>query len=152
MKYSCCLYPTGKETLEQAENLMLEEYCVKAKLQDGMDVLDLGCGWGSLTLFLAKVRFVICGGKDRVLEEWYWWGCPLIPRTSPLISTLSVDPLPLFDSILSEQKYPNSRITSLSNSATQKLHIDSQAALRGLSNVEVFTGDVKVYDFKGVRS
>lgn len=69
MKYSCCLYPTGKETLEQAENLMLEDYCVKAKLQDGMDVLDLGCGWGSLTLFLAKVRFVICGGKDRVLEE-----------------------------------------------------------------------------------
>lgn len=34
---------------------MLESYCVKAKLEDGMDVLDLGCGWGSLTLFLAKV-------------------------------------------------------------------------------------------------
>ena len=55
LKYSCCLYPTGKETLEQAELAMLESYCVKARLEDGMDVLDLGCGWGSLSLFLAKV-------------------------------------------------------------------------------------------------
>lgn len=56
LKYSCCLYPTGKETLAQAEELMLESYCTKARLEDGMDILDLGCGWGSLTLFLAKVR------------------------------------------------------------------------------------------------
>ena len=55
MKYSCCLYPTGNETLDEAEELMLESYCVKARLADGMDILDLGCGWGSLTLFLAKV-------------------------------------------------------------------------------------------------
>lgn len=34
---------------------MLESYCEKARLVDGMDILDLGCGWGSLTLFLAKV-------------------------------------------------------------------------------------------------
>ena len=43
-KYSCCLYPTGKETLEQAEILMLESYCEKAQLKDGIDILDLGCG------------------------------------------------------------------------------------------------------------
>ena len=43
-KYSCCLYPTGKETLEQAEVLMLESYCEKAQLKDGIDILDLGCG------------------------------------------------------------------------------------------------------------
>lgn len=34
---------------------MLEDYCIKAKLLDGMDILDMGCGWGSLSLFLAKV-------------------------------------------------------------------------------------------------
>ncbi len=33
---------------------MLESYCVKAQLKDGQDVLDLGCGWGSLSLFLAE--------------------------------------------------------------------------------------------------
>lgn len=42
MKYSCCLYPTGKETLAQAEEAMLEEYIVKADLKDGMKILDLG--------------------------------------------------------------------------------------------------------------
>ena len=43
-KYSCCLYPTGKETLEEAEILMMESYCEKAQLRDGFDILDLGCG------------------------------------------------------------------------------------------------------------
>ncbi|KAL0567564.1 hypothetical protein V5O48_014424, partial [Marasmius crinis-equi] len=42
-KYSSCLYPTGKETLEEAEVLIMESYCEKARLVDGMDVLDLGC-------------------------------------------------------------------------------------------------------------
>lgn len=43
-KYSSCLYPTGNETLEEAEVLMLESYCEKARLRDGIDILDLGCG------------------------------------------------------------------------------------------------------------
>jgi cyclopropane fatty-acyl-phospholipid synthase-like methyltransferase len=53
-KYSCCLFESGKESLDEAEEAMLESYCVKAQLQDGQDVLDLGCGWGSLCLFLAE--------------------------------------------------------------------------------------------------
>lgn len=97
-KYSCCLYETGKESLDEAEEAMLESYCVKAKLQDGQDVLDLGCGWGSLSLYLAE-------------------------------------------------KYPNSRVKSLSNSRTQKLYIDKTAKARGLKNLEVFTGDVKLFEF-----
>ena len=55
MKYSCCLYPTGTETLEEAEVAMLDSYVQKAKVIDGMDILDLGCGWGSLSIFLAEV-------------------------------------------------------------------------------------------------
>ena len=47
MKYSCCLYPTGKETLGQAEIAMLETYAEKADLKDGMKILDLGCGTNS---------------------------------------------------------------------------------------------------------
>lgn len=43
-KYSCCLYPTGSETLEEAEILMMETYCEKAQLCDDIDILDLGCG------------------------------------------------------------------------------------------------------------
>lgn len=42
MKYSCCLYPKGSETLGQAEVEMLETYVKKAELKDGMSILDLG--------------------------------------------------------------------------------------------------------------
>jgi cyclopropane fatty-acyl-phospholipid synthase-like methyltransferase len=38
---------------------MLESYVEKAGLTDGMELLDLGCGWGSLSLFLAEVCFLI---------------------------------------------------------------------------------------------
>ncbi|KAJ7774745.1 S-adenosyl-L-methionine-dependent methyltransferase [Mycena metata] len=101
-KYSSCLYPTGKESLVAAEVLMLENYCEKAQMKDGQDVLDLGCGWGSLSLFLAK-------------------------------------------------KYPNSRITGLSNSATQKEHIDATAKARGYTNLEIITADVNTFDFAGSK-
>ena len=43
-KYSSCYYPSGKETLDEAEILMMESYCTKAKLADGQHILDLGCG------------------------------------------------------------------------------------------------------------
>ncbi|GJE97731.1 SAM-dependent methyltransferase [Phanerochaete sordida] len=97
-KYSSCLYPTGKETLEEAEVLMLESYCEKAQLKDGLDILDLGCGWGSLSIYLAE-------------------------------------------------KYPKSRITGLSNSATQKTYIESTAKSRGLTNIKVVTADVNTFEF-----
>lgn len=42
MKYSSCLYPTGGETLAQAEEAMLQSYLDKAELKDGMSILDLG--------------------------------------------------------------------------------------------------------------
>ncbi|MBV9843010.1 MAG: class I SAM-dependent methyltransferase [Sphingomonadaceae bacterium] len=53
-KYSCCLYPTGRETLAQAELLALEETIAHAGLADGQTILELGCGWGSLSLFMAQ--------------------------------------------------------------------------------------------------
>ncbi|KAF6840803.1 cyclopropane-fatty-acyl-phospholipid synthase [Colletotrichum musicola] len=55
MKYSCCLYPKGGETLAQAEIAMLQTYVEKAELRDGMSILDLGCGWGSGALYFAEV-------------------------------------------------------------------------------------------------
>jgi cyclopropane-fatty-acyl-phospholipid synthase len=53
-KYSCCYYQTGTESLDTAEHAMLEIYCERAQLKDGQKILDLGCGWGSLSLFLAQ--------------------------------------------------------------------------------------------------
>ena len=75
LKYSCCLFLNNNDTLQQAEDNMLALYCERANVRDGMEVLDLGCGWGSLTLYLAE-------------------------------------------------HFPNCRITSLSNSKTQREHIE----------------------------
>jgi cyclopropane-fatty-acyl-phospholipid synthase len=52
-KYSCCLFGPGVATLDAAEALALEETCRHAELLDGQHILELGCGWGSLSLWMA---------------------------------------------------------------------------------------------------
>ena len=54
LKYSGCLYPTGTESLDAAEEAMLALYVERAQLADGQEILELGCGWGSLSLYLAE--------------------------------------------------------------------------------------------------
>ncbi len=53
LKYSGCLYPTGRESLDEAEDVMLALYAERARLADGQHILELGCGWGSLALYNA---------------------------------------------------------------------------------------------------
>ena len=53
LKYSCCHYPKGYESLGDAEDDMLRLTCERADLHDGQRVLELGCGWGSLSLWMA---------------------------------------------------------------------------------------------------
>ena len=97
LKYSSGYYPTGRETLAQAEEIMLALTCERAQLADGQEILELGCGWGSLTLWMAE-------------------------------------------------KYPQARITGVSNSATQKLHIDAECLRRGLKNVTIITCDMNRFE------
>jgi cyclopropane-fatty-acyl-phospholipid synthase len=54
LKYSSAYYPTGLESLAEAEEAMLELYGERAQLEDGQEILELGCGWGSLTLWMAQ--------------------------------------------------------------------------------------------------
>ncbi len=93
LKYSGCYYPTGSESLDQAEEAMLALYLQRGEFVDGMDVLELGCGWGSLTLYMAE-------------------------------------------------KLPKARITAVSNSNSQREHIEKVCAERGFANVRVITCDV----------
>ena len=53
-KYSCCLWGQGVETIEEAEREALRVTAERAGIEDGMKVLDLGCGWGSLSLWIAE--------------------------------------------------------------------------------------------------
>ena len=97
LKYSSGLWTDGISTLDQAEEAMLALTCQRAELQDGMRILELGCGWGSLSLWMAE-------------------------------------------------KYPNAKITAVSNSKTQKLHIDAVAAQKGFTNLEIITCDMNQFD------
>lgn len=100
LKYSSCYYPTGRETLDEAEEAMLALYGERAQLADGQRILELGCGWGSLTLWMAE-------------------------------------------------RYPHARITGVSNSNGQRLHILGQAQARGLQNIEILTRDVNTLALDG---
>ena len=53
-KYSSCFWPEGTDTLATAEDVALRTKCERAELTDGQSILELGCGWGSLTLWMAK--------------------------------------------------------------------------------------------------
>lgn len=92
-KYSCCYYPNARTTLDEAEDFALAETVEHADLEDGMDILELGCGWGSLSLYMAG-------------------------------------------------RYPSARITSVSNSASQREYIMARARERGFSNLSVITADM----------
>ena len=102
LKYSSCYYPKGDESLDEAEVAMLSLYSERADLRDGQDILELGCGWGSLTLWMAE-------------------------------------------------KYPNSRITAVSNSSTQRAHIESVCRERGWKHVQVITCDVNLLQLEADR-
>jgi cyclopropane-fatty-acyl-phospholipid synthase len=54
LKYSSALWPAGVTTLAEAEERMLALYAERAQLADGQDILELGCGWGSLSLWMAE--------------------------------------------------------------------------------------------------
>jgi cyclopropane-fatty-acyl-phospholipid synthase len=92
-KYSCCYYPSANTTLDDAETAALAETVKHADLTDGMDILELGCGWGSLSLYMAR-------------------------------------------------QFPNARITSVSNSASQRAYILGQAERHGIRNLTVITADM----------
>lgn len=53
-KYSGCLFEREDTTLAEAEEAMLALSCERAQVHDGMRILELGCGWGSLTLWLGE--------------------------------------------------------------------------------------------------
>jgi len=53
-KYSSAIWPQGARTLGEAEAAMLALTCERAGIRDGDEILELGCGWGSLSLYLAR--------------------------------------------------------------------------------------------------
>lgn len=94
-KYSCCFYE-GTDNLVVAEERALSATGEHACLADGQDILELGCGWGSLSLWMAR-------------------------------------------------KFPNARIMSVSNSASQRQFIAARARAENLGNLTVITADMNEF-------
>ena len=92
LKYSCCHWDEARN-LGEAEEEMLKLTVTRAHIQDGDRILELGHGWGAITLYMAE-------------------------------------------------KFPNSKITAVSNSKSQGLFILEKARQMGLSNIEIITADV----------
>ena len=72
LKYSCGYWPAGVTDLDGAEIAMLELYRERARLDEARRVLDLGCGWGSLSLYFAQrlpaCEFVAVSNSERQRE------------------------------------------------------------------------------------
>jgi cyclopropane-fatty-acyl-phospholipid synthase len=92
-KYSSCFWLPDTQNLDEAEELALSQTCDHADLHDGQHILELGCGWGSLSLYMAA-------------------------------------------------KFPNARITGVSNSNSQREYIMAAAKTRGISNLNIITADM----------
>jgi len=73
LKYSSCLWETRDSTLAGAEEAMLALTCDRARIEDGMAILDLGCGWGSFSLYAAE-RFpsarITAVSNSRTQRAW----------------------------------------------------------------------------------
>ena len=93
LKYSSGYWSKEVFSLDESELEMLKITCERAGLVDGQDILELGCGWGSLTCFMA-------------------------------------------------QKFPNSKITAVSNSKDQRNFIQQKNDKLNLQNIKIFTADM----------
>lgn len=72
-KYSCCWWPDGVTDLAAAEEAMLNLSCRRAGIRDGMDVLDLGCGWGAMCIWLAELYDVRVMGVSNSRRQCEWF-------------------------------------------------------------------------------
>lgn len=54
MHYSCAYFENGNESLEEAQNKKIRHIAAKLKLEDGQRILDIGCGWGGMALYIAQ--------------------------------------------------------------------------------------------------
>ncbi|HEY0561936.1 MAG TPA: cyclopropane-fatty-acyl-phospholipid synthase family protein [Methylophilus sp.] len=96
-KYSSCFWLPDTLSLDEAEVLALNQTCDHADLHNGQHILELGCGWGSLSLWMAE-------------------------------------------------KYPDAKITGVSNSNSQRQYITTTAQARGLTNLTIITADMNVFE------
>ena len=116
LKYSSCYFPNGDETLDEAEEAMLALYGKRAELADGHDILELGCGWGSLTLWMAQ-HFpdsrIVAVSNSRPQREFIESRCRTLGLKNVRVMTEDVNRLQLpenqFDRVVSIEMFEHMR-------------------------------------------
>jgi cyclopropane-fatty-acyl-phospholipid synthase len=111
LKYSACLWPAGIETLAEAEEAMLALTCERAAVEDGMTLLDLGCGWGSLSGWLSErypASRIVAVSNSRPQREFIEsLRLPNVRAVTADVNTLELDER--FDRILSVEMLEHMR-------------------------------------------
>ena len=115
LKYSCCLFEDGLESLSRGEEKMLELVCERAKVKDGQKILDLGCGWGSLTLWLAEhyPNAQICSlSNSKPQRSFIEEKCQSLAYSNVRVITADINDVDLeesFDRIISIEMFEHMR-------------------------------------------
>jgi cyclopropane-fatty-acyl-phospholipid synthase len=115
LKYSSCYYASGRETLDQAEDAMLALYGERAGLVNGQNILELGCGWGSLTLWMAEhypdARIVgvsnSASQREHITEQCRLRGLENVVILTSDVNTLQLDAR--FDRVVSVEMFEHVR-------------------------------------------
>jgi cyclopropane-fatty-acyl-phospholipid synthase len=79
MAYTCAVFPKVDATLEEAQDEKFDLVCRKLGLQRGQRLLDVGCGWGGLTLHAAK-HYGVSVVAVTLSEQQAAWGAAAIER------------------------------------------------------------------------
>jgi cyclopropane-fatty-acyl-phospholipid synthase len=114
-KYSGCLWEPATTTLAQAEDAMLALSCERAQVRDGMRVLDLGCGWGSLSLWLAEhypASFITAVSNSSRQRVWIESERNRLGLTNLEVITADVNdftPVGQFDRVMSIEMFEHMR-------------------------------------------
>ncbi len=150
LKYSCAYYRRGDETLAEAEEAMLALCAARAELADGQDILELGCGWGSLTLWMAE-RYPaarICAVSNSAAQRAFIEArCRERGLTNVSVMTCDVNGLALpaqrFDRCVSVEMFEHLR-----NYETLLARIAGWLRPRGKLFVHVFAHRTLLYPFE----
>ena len=115
LKYSSGLWSEGVSDLAGAEEAMLALTCRRAEIADGMRVLDLGCGWGSLTLWIAQNypdARVLSVSNSKPQREFILARCARLGLTNVDVVTADVNhfaPEARFDRVVSVEMFEHVR-------------------------------------------
>lgn len=150
MKYSSGYWPEAGTTFEESEDAMLKLSCARAGLEDGQDILELGCGWGSLTLWMAehypnsRIRAVSNSATQR---EYIEGRCRELAFGNVTVTTCDMnefDPGAEFDRVVSVEMFEH-----MKNYQELLRRVASWLRPDGRLFVHIFTHKEFAYHFEG---